>query len=107
MLRPFDEMQCNFLRASRLHNVFGVGHLVRCAWTNTRNLSDLIAVSYVTTLSLGMPMIHSPAPIAPNPPTTAAPSSAPTTHATSGPATKTGPKPGTAKKADPNNIPHR
>ena len=67
-------------------------------WARRRNLSDLSAASYFTTLSLGIPMLYSPAPSALTPPTTTAPSSAPIIHATNGPADQYRPNPWDGEK---------
>ena len=113
--RPTPSLAAACFRRIRVHVHLGgmrapddlarPGRFVRRAMTTSRNLSVLSANSYFRTLSLGTPMLYKPAPMAPTPPTTTAPSSAPTIQATSGPATSTGPMPGMAKNAAPNNIP--
>src|ERR1700679_1179888 len=66
-----------------------------------------MAVSYVTMLSFGIPMLYRPPPMALKPPTTTAFSRPATIQATNGPPTSTGPIAGTQKNAAPNNRPQR
>ena len=75
----------------------------------TRNQQELAGLerhySYLTRVSLGIPMLASVPPTTMKPPTTPAPSSVETIRPTRGAATNNGPTPGTVKKATPNNTP--
>src|SRR6266446_6141051 len=74
-------------------------------WATRRYLFTLMAVSYLRTLSFGIPTLQRAAPKTLTPPTTTALSNAATMAAETGPATRSGPTPGTQKKAAPNSKP--